>query len=68
MTEHLHSTYQDGCYRCALSREEAHDSMIEELAELRAVVEAVGDALAGDEQAVVKVAAAQQVLIDAGLS
>ena len=31
MSEHLHSTYVSGCFRCELSRDEAMESMAEEL-------------------------------------
>ncbi|HEX5347827.1 MAG TPA: hypothetical protein VFW64_12135 [Pseudonocardiaceae bacterium] len=43
------------------------DSLIAEVEHLRAVVAAVSAVLCTDEQAVVKVAAAQQVIIDGDL-
>lgn len=44
-----------------------HAVQMERADRLQSIVDAVSETLAGDDQAAVKVAAAQQVLIDAGL-
>lgn len=45
MTEHRHSKYVEGCYRCELGRDEAHAALIEERDELLARAEQLEEAL-----------------------
>lgn len=41
MSQHLHSSYVYGCYRCELSRDEMERGLRDEVAELRAIVNSV---------------------------